>query len=76
MRLKMFIFHNPAGFPEKVFSFPWSDAIISEIATMGMDMYSRDPMKRPILHIHAENLTEIKNQLYTVTEEDYRFAQE
>jgi hypothetical protein len=73
MRLKMFIWHNPTTeMPEKVYEFPWSDANILEIITHGKEMFSSEPMQRPVFSVMPFHLTEIKNQRYTVQQEDYK----
>lgn len=76
MRLKMYIWHNPeTEQPEKVYEFPWSEAAIHQISTYGRNMFSRKPMEQPILHIPFHYLTEIKNQQYSVSQDEIRAHQ-
>lgn len=71
MRLKIFIYHNPdTEEPEKVYEFPWCEATSNEISLGGRNLFSKEPMKRPVLLITDTYLTEIKNQRYTVTESE------
>ena len=76
MRLKMFIWHNPATQePEKVYQFPWSSAEVYEISLYGRNMFTKKPMQRPIFSIPEIYLTEIKGQFHTATIEEIRMFQ-
>jgi hypothetical protein len=68
MRLKIYIFHNPeTEEPEKVYEFPWCEATHNEIAMAGRNMFTKEPMKRPIMFIQPVYLTELTDQRHTVT---------